>query len=117
MDRIGPVDSSAIVDALRRVGRPDASTSKGVSASQGQSSLRDVLASLVADVDVDDDAAMAGIRMAMLRAILLREWGEDAGNDPAFLGMLDSVNGAMETDPRLRALMKEAVQSLKRSRS
>jgi|ERR1700754_1162973 len=116
MDRIGPPDTAALVDALRQVSRKATSTTAPRTATGGERpDLRAELARLVTDVDPDDDSSMARARRTLLKAILLREWGEGAESDPAFVGMLEAVDNGIGGDGRLRGLLRDAVISLKRS--
>jgi len=114
MDRIGPSDTAALVDALRQVSRKTTSGPASRTATGGmRPALRAELARLVTDVDPDDDSSMARARKTLLKTILLREWGKGAESDPAFVGMLDAVDTGIAGDARLRALFREAVINLR----
>lgn len=113
MDRIGPPDTAALVNALRGAVRASAGshTERG---GPGQSTdLRDVLTSLVRDVDPDDLEAMARTRTNVLRAILARDWGVDVASDPAFIGMVEAVDQRIGRDERLARIFRDAVVALK----
>ncbi|HEY4145274.1 hypothetical protein [Pinirhizobacter sp.] len=114
MTRIGPTDPTALIDTLRRVGRAVTVGSQDTQAAKaGEPGLREMLANLVAESELDSEPAMDQLRQRMLRVILLREWGDSAATDPAFPGMIDSVDATIRGDERLRQLFRDAVRRLK----
>lgn len=115
MDRIGPSDTAALIEALRRVSRGAARGGASVAAGSSRAApdLRAVLAAIVADVDPDNADAMANAQGEVLRAILARDWGTGAESDPAFASMLDAVDSGISGDARLRELFRKAVISLR----
>ncbi|WP_266158311.1 hypothetical protein [Dyella silvatica] len=124
MDPIRPSEASALIDALRQLGKASSSKSSGRTEGgqpkQGlpdaiveQPGLREELRTLVAAVDTDDDAAVVAIRLPMLRCILLRQWGGAAANDQAFIGMVAAIDRTISADSRLAELVRHAIRALK----
>ena len=120
MDPIRPTQASALIEALRKL-----SKTKGASASasgdmpgntgraDGGPSLREALGILAEGVDIDDDVALRAAQPKILRCILQYEWGEGASKDPAFAGILAALDQAIASDPRLVAVVREALQALR----
>ena len=117
MDRIRPTQTSALIDALRKLSRSKAGaadTETGAAAGDtAPPDLRGELRSLAAGVDIDSEEALRAIQPQLLRCILQHEWGEDVESDPAFAGVVSAVNEAMLRDPRLQAVLREALQALR----
>lgn len=118
MDRIRPTQASALVEALRRLSkarRGTGSVSIGpgdVTSTPGSTSLHEALGALAAGVDIEDEQALRAAQPQILRCILQHEWGDEASRDPAFAGILAAVDQAIATDPRLAAIMRDALKAL-----
>lgn len=117
MDRIRPTQASALIDALRKLSRSKAGaadTGVGDMASEAAPlNLRGELSRLAAGVDIDSDEGLRAIQPQVLRCILQHEWGSGAEGDPAFAGIVSAVNEAMSRDPRLQAVLREALHALR----
>ena len=115
MDRIRPTQTSALIEALRKLSRSKAgATDAGAAASEAlPANLRDELRELAAGVDIDHDESLRAIQPQILRCILRHEWGQGVDGDPAFAGIVNSVNEAICRTPRLQAVLREALQALR----
>ena len=120
MDRIRPTQTSAMIEALRKLSKAreasasaSGATPDSTARADGGPSLRDALEVLVAGLDLEDAAALRAAQPQILRCILQYEWGEGASKDPAFAGILAAVDQAIASDPRLSAVVREALQALR----
>jgi len=116
MDRIRPTQTSALIDALRKLSRSKAkagATDTGAAGDAMPADLRDELRELAAGVDIDQEEGLRAIQPQILRCILQHEWGHGASGDPAFAGIVTAVNEAMSRDPRLQAVLREALHALR----
>ena len=119
MDPIRPPQTSALIESLRKLAR----AAGGVKTEGGKARsmllkavtkpLAEQLRELVVNVDGDQEADIAAVRPAILRCILLHEWGEDVASDPEFARIVNSISDTIESDKRLRDVLRRAVLSLK----
>lgn len=117
MDRIRPTQALALIDALRKLSRSKAAaadTNAGGAPSDAASvDLRGELRRLASGIDIDSDEGLQAIQPQALRCILQHEWGSGAEADPAFAGIVNAVNEAMSRDPRLQAVLRDALRALR----
>lgn len=114
MDRIRPTQTSALIEALRKLSGPKAgATDAGAAGEALPANLRDELRELAAGIDINHDESLRAIQPQILRCILRHEWGQGVDGDPAFAGIVNSVNEAICRTPRLQAVLREALQALR----
>jgi hypothetical protein len=115
MDRIRPTQASTLIEALRKLSktRPSAggTDAEETSGAEARANLSDQLRALAEGVDLGSDQALRAIQPRMIRCILQHEWGPGVEGDPALAGIVDAVNDAINRDPRLQAVVREALQS------
>lgn len=125
IDRIPP--SSSLVETMRLLARDRASGNKKVVAdpSQGDSTaprpvrqtaeLRQRLHDLAKGVDPTDPQALKEVRVPVLREILLWEFGSDFRQDSQFQPMVESINQALDIDPRFQQRFVQMLAGLKKA--
>lgn len=117
MDRIRPTQTSALIDVLRKLSGSKAGAAETVTGNAAGDApapdLRGELRSLAAGVDIDSEEGLRAIQPQLLRCILQHEWGKGVEGDPAFAGVVSAVNEAMSRDPRLQAVLREALHALR----
>ncbi|MGO4703600.1 hypothetical protein [Dyella sp. 2RAB6] len=114
MDRIRPTQTSALIDALRKLSRSKAGAAETDAGSDAvPADLRAQLRQLSVGVDIDSEEGLRTIQPQLLRCILQHEWGQGVEGDPAFAGVVSAVNEAMSRDPRLQAVLREALHALR----
>jgi hypothetical protein len=121
MDPIRPSPAADLLSLLRSAGA-SRTTAAGSAAEEpgtptpaalpAQTSIREDLARLVQDVDVDDEALLRRIRPLLLKRILAETLGRD-GQEGELAVLVASVDKAFDQDERLRSAFREAVLVLK----
>lgn len=74
--------------------------------------LRTRLQALVQALDPDDPADLRKARRGLVQEILLWEFGPEFRQDAEFAAMIDSVERALDTDPRSGERLQGLVRSL-----
>lgn len=116
----GPVNQlvAAITSQLSKRGAtPAAATprqgrTRGAAAGGAQPDLSVVIGLRVKSLDRDDPQRGRKAFRVFLEAVLLSRFGDHLINDSQFHQLVDDIQGALEADPELNALVRRAIDAL-----
>jgi hypothetical protein len=74
--------------------------------------LRRRLKSLVAPIDLGDEAALRAVRRPLLQEIILWEFGGDFRQHPELASMLEKVEQTLDVDPQARERLVRMIRQL-----
>jgi len=107
-----PVSKAPTSPAPVSAGATGKSSKTKASAKSRQSNLSGLIAKRVGALEkTDPDRGRKAFRI-FLESILLNEFGDELINNPGFYQMIDDIQGQMEKNPDISALMQQAIAQL-----
>lgn len=114
MDPLRPDVSRVLIEALSALG-PGGHSRRAAdteAAAKGAKTLRERLVEVMVGIDLENDAALAEMRLPILHCILSERWGGDLVSDPLYAEVLGAVDRDIRENRELDALFRRAMASL-----